>query len=161
MGPSFYVVIRATRTSSRLWGADSSTFISQLFLDPEYCSGPGYRTRHLPLCSESCRGKRGMFSELCKRTYKWTLPWQCTTHLKVTAPSFPGFSHFLRSWGKRGNPVYEVGETGVRRFTDLSWTEWLIIFNGFNPDFSTFFNHYFLNHSTFIDKPFLTLSTCI
>ena len=28
----------------------SSTFISQLFLDSEYYSGPGDRTRNLPLC---------------------------------------------------------------------------------------------------------------
>ena len=32
----------------------------------------------------------------------------------------------------------------MRRFTDLSKTEWLIIFNGFNPDVSTFLNYYFL-----------------
>ena len=61
-GPPFYVVIRATRRFSRLWPADSSAFISHLFQDPEYWSGPGYRTRHLPLCSESCRGKRDVSS---------------------------------------------------------------------------------------------------
>ena len=44
----FYVVIRATRRSSRLQGK-GSTFISQLFQDPEYWSGPGNRTRDLPL----------------------------------------------------------------------------------------------------------------
>ena len=41
-----------------------SIFISQLFQDPEYCSGSGNRTHDLPLCSqalyrlsyESCQG---------------------------------------------------------------------------------------------------------
>ena len=51
-GPPFYVVIRATRRSSRLKDK-GSTFISQLFKDPEYWSGPGNRARDLPLCSQA------------------------------------------------------------------------------------------------------------
>ena len=51
-GPPFYVVSQATRRSSRLQGK-GSTFISQLFWDPEYWSAPGNRTRDLPLCSQA------------------------------------------------------------------------------------------------------------
>ena len=29
------------------------TFLSYYFLDPEYCSGPGNRTRELPLCNKA------------------------------------------------------------------------------------------------------------
>ena len=51
-GPAFYVVIQATRRPRRLQGK-GSTFISQLFWDPEYWSAPGNRTRDLPLCSQA------------------------------------------------------------------------------------------------------------
>ena len=49
-GPPFYVVIRATRRSSRLH-CKGSVFISQLFLS--ILVRPGNRTRHLPLCSQA------------------------------------------------------------------------------------------------------------
>ena len=43
---------RATRGASRLQ-RKRGTFFSQLFGDPEYCSGLGSRTRDLPLCSQA------------------------------------------------------------------------------------------------------------
>ena len=49
-GPPFYVVVRATRRSGRLQSKDS-TFIPQLFEDPEDWFGSGNRTQDLPLCS--------------------------------------------------------------------------------------------------------------
>ena len=48
-GPPFHVVTRAERRSSLLQRCKGSTFISDLFQDPEYWSGPGNRTRDLPL----------------------------------------------------------------------------------------------------------------
>ena len=51
-GLPFYVVIRATRRSSCLQGK-GSTFISQLFKDLEYWSGPGSRTHYLMLCIQA------------------------------------------------------------------------------------------------------------
>ena len=48
---AFYAVIRATRRSSRLQ-CKGSTFISRLFYDPEYWSGPRSGNRDLPLCSQ-------------------------------------------------------------------------------------------------------------
>ena len=48
-GLPFHVVTRAERRSSRLQRCKGSTFISDLFQDPEYWSGPGNRTRDLPL----------------------------------------------------------------------------------------------------------------
>ena len=46
-----------TRRSTHLQGKGSTfatlTFISQLSLDPKYWSGPGNRTRDLPLCSQA------------------------------------------------------------------------------------------------------------
>ena len=50
-GPPFYVVVRATRRSSRLQ-SKGSTFIPQLFEDLEYWFGSGNRTQDLPLCSQ-------------------------------------------------------------------------------------------------------------
>ena len=49
-GPPFYVVIRATRRSSRLH-CKGIAFISQLFLS--ILVRPGNRTCHLPLCSQA------------------------------------------------------------------------------------------------------------
>ena len=43
---------RATRGASRLQ-RKRGTFFSQLFGDPEYCSGLGSRARDLPLCSQA------------------------------------------------------------------------------------------------------------
>jgi len=51
-GLPFYVIIRATWRSSRLQGK-GSTFISQVFEDPECWSSPGNRTHDLPLCSQA------------------------------------------------------------------------------------------------------------
>ena len=51
MGLPFYMVIQAMWRFSHLQGK-GSTFISQLFQDPEYWSDPGKRTRDLPLCSQ-------------------------------------------------------------------------------------------------------------
>ena len=51
MGPPFYMVIRAMRRSSLLQ-CKESTFISHLFQDPDYWSGPGNRTHNLPLSSQ-------------------------------------------------------------------------------------------------------------
>ena len=45
-------IVCATRRSSHLQG-NGSTYISQLFLDPEYCSGPGNWTRELPLYNKA------------------------------------------------------------------------------------------------------------
>ena len=50
-GLPFYMVIWATRKSSLLQ-CKESTFISQLFYDPEYWSGPGNRTHDLQLSSQ-------------------------------------------------------------------------------------------------------------
>ena len=44
------MVIRAARRSSHLQGKGTH-LISQLFQDPDYWSGPGNRTRDLPLFS--------------------------------------------------------------------------------------------------------------
>lgn len=47
--PPFHLVTRAERRSSRLQKCKGSTFISDLFQDLEYWSGPGNRTRDVPL----------------------------------------------------------------------------------------------------------------
>ena len=50
--PPHYMIIWATRKSSRLQGK-GSTFIFQLLWDLEYWSGPGNRTHDLPLRSQA------------------------------------------------------------------------------------------------------------
>ena len=50
-GPPYYVAIRATQRSCSSQGR-ASTFMSQLFQDPEYWSHPGNRARNLRLCSQ-------------------------------------------------------------------------------------------------------------
>ena len=52
-GPPFLVITRAQRRSSRLQMCKGSTFTSDIFQDPEYSSGPGNRTRDLPLCGQA------------------------------------------------------------------------------------------------------------
>ena len=52
-GPPFLVITRAERRSSRLQMCKGSTFTSDIFQDPEYSSGPGNRTRDLPLCGQA------------------------------------------------------------------------------------------------------------
>ena len=52
-GPPFLVITRAERRSSRLQMCKGSTFTSDIFQDPEYSSGPGNRTRDLPLSGQA------------------------------------------------------------------------------------------------------------
>ena len=76
-GPPFYVVIRTTRRSSRLQ-CKGSTFISQLFQDPEYWSGPGNRTRDFPF---RCR--------MLYRSTELTLPLKSGLYIRCKETGLP------------------------------------------------------------------------
>ena len=86
-GPPFYVVIRATQRFTRLQGK-GSTFISQIFYDPEYCSGPGMSNPRPPALLSSV-----LLTELILPLLKW-----CRGILKhFTFFSFFSFFYYTMS----------------------------------------------------------------
>ena len=117
-GPQFYVVIRATRKSSRFQGKGSN-FISQLFQDPEYRSVPaGNWTRDLPLCSQA-------FYRLSYKIHDSILPANvdgrgvgdmaaldaCSSERGLPVAPWPGCSVSKVSWDSADERVMGVSAT--------------------------------------------------